>query len=275
VSLAPFDGPVDLSTAEIFNNAGPERIVYVALSSPSDSAEGVQEAKGDWQTLTVPFTALARPTWRSGSGPLDLSAVDLLTFGVVATGQFDVWIDNVTLVGNAPGTDLLVDDFDDGNNQGSLGDSWWADGGATCATCDASSASFVIEPAAGHGHVVHTTIVSKSTGWNSTGIAIPAALDLTKYRALRFDVRATGTIELRAELGSARYEDNASCPLDASLVVADACGIDQGRVVPPYTDGFLGAAPDLGAFESGQPRWTAGSPVDDAPIWAACAASLP
>jgi hypothetical protein len=35
--------------------------------------------------------------------------------------------------------------------------------------------------------------------------------------------------------------------------------IDAGVALPPYTDGFSGAAPDCGAFEYGVEPWTAGS----------------
>jgi hypothetical protein len=35
--------------------------------------------------------------------------------------------------------------------------------------------------------------------------------------------------------------------------------IDAGAVLPPYTDGYLGAAPELGAFEYGATPWTAGA----------------
>lgn len=34
--------------------------------------------------------------------------------------------------------------------------------------------------------------------------------------------------------------------------------IDAGVVWAPYTDGYLGAAPDIGAYEYGAPRWVAG-----------------
>src|SRR6185295_7872544 len=34
--------------------------------------------------------------------------------------------------------------------------------------------------------------------------------------------------------------------------------IDGGLTISPYTDGFLGRAPDIGAFESGLPAWKAG-----------------
>ncbi len=38
-----------------------------------------------------------------------------------------------------------------------------------------------------------------------------------------------------------------------------ARAIDQGKVAPPYTDGFAGAAPDLGAIEFGAEAWEVGS----------------
>jgi hypothetical protein len=40
---------------------------------------------------------------------------------------------------------------------------------------------------------------------------------------------------------------------------AGSPAINAGEVLPPYTDGYEGAAPDLGAFEVGAPAWSAGS----------------
>ncbi len=40
---------------------------------------------------------------------------------------------------------------------------------------------------------------------------------------------------------------------------ANSPAINAGVVLPPYTDGYLGAAPDDGAFESGVTPWTAGA----------------
>lgn len=40
--------------------------------------------------------------------------------------------------------------------------------------------------------------------------------------------------------------------------------IDTGIVVPGITDGYNGAAPDIGAFESGRAAWRAGSNLNDA-----------
>lgn len=38
--------------------------------------------------------------------------------------------------------------------------------------------------------------------------------------------------------------------------------VDAGEAIPPYTDGFTGQAPDIGAFEFGAPVWEAGSKLD-------------
>ena len=35
--------------------------------------------------------------------------------------------------------------------------------------------------------------------------------------------------------------------------------VDRGDLVPPYTDGYQGAAPDIGAFEHGAVDWYAGA----------------
>jgi hypothetical protein len=44
----------------------------------------------------------------------------------------------------------------------------------------------------------------------------------------------------------------------------DSPAIDAGEAVPPWTDGFAGRAPDLGAFEHGAPAWQAGSTIPEA-----------
>jgi hypothetical protein len=61
---------------------------------------------------------------------------------------------------------------------------------------------------------------------------------------------------------------------DAALVDAqqldfrlrpNASAIDAGTTIPGITDGFAGAAPDLGAYESSRPAWTAGHNFDNPP----------
>jgi hypothetical protein len=40
---------------------------------------------------------------------------------------------------------------------------------------------------------------------------------------------------------------------------SDSPAIDRGQILSPYTNGYAGKAPDLGAFEYGRPAWTAGA----------------
>jgi hypothetical protein len=54
----------------------------------------------------------------------------------------------------------------------------------------------------------------------------------------------------------------------------DSPGLDAGEEVPPYTDGFAGKAPDMGAFEHGREPWSAGSSLPESewmldPDWTA------
>jgi hypothetical protein len=84
----------------------------------------------------------------------------------------------------------------------------------------------------------------------------------------------TGTARVQARLGDAQYQNNADCPVDETGQLTDTCGIDQGVEIPPYTDGFTGTAPDLGAFEFDLDPWTAGATVTD-DIWDTCSMSLP
>ena len=44
---------------------------------------------------------------------------------------------------------------------------------------------------------------------------------------------------------------------------ADSKAVDAGMEFPPYTDGFTGKAPDLGAFERGVKPWTCGSSIPE------------
>jgi autotransporter-associated beta strand protein len=41
--------------------------------------------------------------------------------------------------------------------------------------------------------------------------------------------------------------------------MAGTCPVDAGTVVAPYTDGYLGSAPDIGAYERGAIPWVAGT----------------
>lgn len=48
-------------------------------------------------------------------------------------------------------------------------------------------------------------------------------------------------------------------------VQSNSPAVDAGFAVSPYTDGYSGTAPDIGAFEYGQPAWTAGVTLAAAP----------
>jgi hypothetical protein len=42
-------------------------------------------------------------------------------------------------------------------------------------------------------------------------------------------------------------------------LLSNAPAINAGVVIPGFTDGYVGSAPDLGAYEFGNPAWTAGA----------------
>ena len=42
---------------------------------------------------------------------------------------------------------------------------------------------------------------------------------------------------------------------------ASSPAVDHGTMVPPYTDGYQGAAPDIGAFKHGAKNWSAGAQI--------------
>ncbi len=222
--------------------------------------------------MEIPLADFRSPDWDFAAGPVAVDAVNTLDLRSVGTGEFELWLDNVAFAGDA-GTDL-VDDFDDGDLAGASGTWWWAEKyDETCAACDGSTAVMEIVPEAGRGEVAHVTIHNSLDGCHSVSLDI-SAMDLTQYDSLRFDVRITGTARVQARLGDAQYQNNADCPPDENFMVKDSCGIDQGMEVPPYTDGFAVAAPDLGAYETAVPAWTAGAAVTE-DIWDSCAMSLP
>ena len=72
------------------------------------------------------------------------------------------------------------------------------------------------------------------------------------------------------ELPGAVVATNLTCDTSARFVnrpnadympCPDSPAVDAGVCVPPFTDGFAGAAPDLGALELGVERWQAGSRI--------------
>jgi hypothetical protein len=85
--------------------------------------------------------------------------------------------------------------------------------------------------------------------------------DLSAYAGISFRIRGTATLTLSNGTASTTpvQAHNLDCPVDANGVPTSSCPVDQGGLFSPYTDGFAGTAPDVGAFESGVTPWTAGS----------------
>ena len=50
-------------------------------------------------------------------------------------------------------------------------------------------------------------------------------------------------------------------------LAANSPAVDAGLIIHPYTDGYLGRAPDLGAYESGAPAFAAGATAVTPPIY--------
>jgi hypothetical protein len=85
--------------------------------------------------------------------------------------------------------------------------------------------------------------------------------DVSAYTGISFRIRGTATLTLSNGTATTTpaQAHNLECPVDANGVPTSSCPVDQGGLFSPYTDGFAGTAPDVGAFESGVAPWTAGS----------------
>lgn len=76
-------------------------------------------------------------------------------------------------------------------------------------------------------------------------------------------VLTSPSVFLKNNIAHARH-DHFTAPEHGDYTLrADSAAIDAGMEFPPYTDGFTGEAPDLGAFERGTPPWTAGSSIPE------------
>ena len=59
---------------------------------------------------------------------------------------------------------------------------------------------------------------------------------------------------------------NGNYPVDASFVPTAGSGaIDTGVIIPGYTDGYVGSAPDVGAYEYGGTYWIPGARLENNP----------
>lgn len=100
---------------------------------------------------------------------------------------------------------------------------------------------------------------SKSIGWWQNGYSIT---NIPLYNTLANNADFVSTDEQNTVLyamGTDPFEDLAGTNF---MPQAGTTPIDAGRLIPPFTDGFVGAAPDAGAYERGGIHWLPG------PDWA-------
>jgi hypothetical protein len=207
-----------------------------------------------WSHVVVPFSTLAQPTWATAV-QFEPTETGLFNWTPLMPGTFDVRIDNVQLEGPTP---LLLDDFESGTLENSLGGYFWggSQDNVTSLTIDAPGAG-------GSGLAAHLTGQVVLGDWALMQTMLNAAgtpVDVSAYTGISFDVLATTQFYLAGATGLVPQQSgNGICPLDANQIPTTSCGIDDGQLFPPFTDGYAGTAPDRGAFESGEPRWTSGA----------------
>jgi hypothetical protein len=265
----PIKTPVDLRGAIVANN-------LVSLSA-SIGLELIEPGKPWGRTfakalpatsrygeLLAPFAELVHPSWEPPA-VLAPATFEEIRIRNGTPGKIDVWIDEVRLVGK-PGTDdFVIDDFEDLDRMNAFKAEWGAFAGA------GSTIALAVEkdPQTGRG-AAHLTGKQEEGGWNSLQTRI-RGIDPSHYAALRIVVRAMpAPLEIHAPAGDPAVYDNDDCPVDAALRPTGSACVDKGAVVAPWTNGYAGAAPDIGAVESGNPPWHAGSSIDDAAAWRAC-----
>lgn len=256
----------DLSATLIANNVMPSSPnLTVSLTQQQEGATGYFAATVPAGTTLgryeLPFSAFAQGTCSDPVLPFDLAATAYLTFtGSWPDGDFELWLDDVELIGGDGAEDLMVGDFSDGAWVEALGVDWWGGGG----TGAEGTLSFEIDPESGTpaAHLVGAMVPG---GWAVISLDLQD-FDLSAYTGIRFSAHTSGTLRITAAEGSPILTHNSDCPLDDDHCVVDACGIDQGVEEPPYTDGYAGTAPDLGAFEAGTEPWVAGA-ATTLPAW--------
>jgi len=100
-------------------------------------------------------------------------------------------------------------------------------------------------------------------GFDWGGYSVPFRYGGTSYSSLDAFKAASG-LETNGNLVNkhlcfAKFDVSgpspASVPQDLDLTLTAGCNaIDAGAILPNINDGFLGSAPDLGAYEFGQPQ---------------------
>jgi hypothetical protein len=101
--------------------------------------------------------------------------------------------------------------------------------------------------------------------YNNTSISNSSydiQLNETNYADVRIINNFWGTSNINsAALPYIFQADNGRFPpIDTNFVPQAGSGaIDSGALLPPYTDGYVGAGPDIGAYEVGGAYWTPGA----------------
>ena len=216
----------------------------------------------DWQHVKIDFASLYQPGWFI-QAPFDLTSVEQIAFVPFASGDFEFDLDNLQLEGNQP---LMLDDFDAAGGSNQLGGSAWAGGSGdgTASTginmtfpsggATASSAYY----AAVSGTMFEGWNAVENISWGNMNESLVGS-DLSSYTGISFDIRGQlKTLRALAIDGNSPIQDhNASCAFSGQTV--PACAIDQGVVLAGVTTNAVGAAPDLGASESGTTPVSAGA----------------
>jgi hypothetical protein len=255
----------DLSSATFANNVYEERAgLLLDLVQSVDTDNGsYQAAIAVPQTsghVVVPFASFAQDWLVGARRPLLLGSITNLNLRSATWGDYDIWVDNFRV--EPAVADGLIDDFT--SSSARFAGAWWSSAG-TGATATFATAADAGNPA---GHFFGTT---PSDSWGVAGKAFTTPADLTSSTGISFDVHGTAKLGFGSGPKALIPKNNADCPIGTDQIPTTTCAIDKGLLFSPYTDGYAGAAPDLGAFESGKPRWTAGATTVE--NWLSCPAS--
>jgi len=256
----------DLSSATFANNLYEERAgLRLDLVQPVDTDYGSYQAAIAVPLTTghvvVPFASFAQDWLVGPRRPLLLGSITNLDLRSTTQGDYDIWVDNFRVEPTI--ADGLIDDFTTSSSARFSG-TWWSSAG-TDATATFATATDAGNPA---GHFFGST---PPDGWGVAGKSFTTPVDLTSSTGISFDVHGTAKLGFGSGATALIPKNNADCPIGTDQIPTTTCAIDKGLLFPPYTDGYVGAAPDLGAFESGKPRWTAGATTVE--NWLSCPAS--
>jgi hypothetical protein len=96
---------------------------------------------------------------------------------------------------------------------------------------------------------------------SNTGISIETRGDISG--AVFINNLGDGTMNINGATNS----HNGNYPIDENYVPTVGSGaIDGGIEISPYTDGFAGLSPDIGAYEYGGNLWQPGADIPDYPL---------